>query len=231
MLSFRKIALGLGTLCLSAASLSAGTVTYNYSFSGVKNSGSSNLGNSWAFSPVGYSSPTITAFGYSGLGGHINAAALYSNGSAYDFSNPANDSGKGLGMAGNSNHQLSGNDFIVLDLGNLSGLSITTLDVYFQGLTNGEKWAIWGSNTGPGSSVYEPGSGVMTGGSDGIQNISGFEGDRYLYIAADCGSILVGGLTVVDPHSAVPEPSSTAALGISLLGGGLLLRRWKLARK
>ncbi len=231
MLSFRRIALGLGSLCLSVASLSAGTVTYNYSFSGVKNSGSSNLGNSWTFSPVGYSSPKITAYGYGGLDGHISATALYSNGSAYDFSNPANDSGKGLGIASDSNHQLTGRNFIVLDLGNLNGLTISTLDVYFQGLTYNEKWAIWGSNTGPGSTVYEPGSGVMTGGSDGVQNISSFKGDRYLYVAADCESILLGALTVVDPNAPVPEPGATAALGFSLLGASLLVRRWRLARK
>jgi hypothetical protein len=181
--------------------------------------------------PVGYpSGPSITAYGYSGLDsfGGISAKTLYSKGGAFNFSNPNSPSNGevGLGIAGDGDHEISGDDFIVLDISKLTKLTLSSINLYFESTTDGDSFSLWGSNALPSlnSWLFEPGN-VITGDKDGAVNISSLEGDKYLYITANCDSdILIGGLPAVDPAVA-PEPAYTAVCGALFLFGGLSLRR------
>jgi hypothetical protein len=211
---FTRFALACGIACSSVAALNATIVTYDYSFGGV-NGGNKDLGNSYTFSPIGYSSPSITAYGYTGLGGnHVSAVDLYSKGSAFNFSNPSTSSNgeSGLGLVNDpsGDHEIAEGSFVVLNLNNLEKLTLTSLNLYFESTTDGESFSVWGSNSMPGNSASMPWQGVITGDKDGSVNIASLKGDEYIYITANCDSnILIGGLTAVDP-SVAPEPAYTA---------------------
>ncbi len=101
-------------------------------------------------------------------------------------------------------------------------LSLTTLDIYTGSATDGEEWAIWGSNTAAvaGQNFVIPTSGLITGTSEGSQNVSSLSGDKYLFVTAESGNILLGGVA-----TAAPEPASAGLLGLALVGCGLLFRR------
>lgn len=217
---------------MSVAALSATPVTYDYSFGGVSGGGIT-LGTSHKFTPAGYTAPIITAYGFSGLGdGHgVTATDLYSKGAAFDFSNPSdpNNGESGLGIASGSDHEIAGSDFVVLDISKLNGLVLSSINLYFESTTGDDKFALWGSNVFPSGTVSEPGNGVITGDQNGAVNIAALAGDKYLYITADCGNILVGGIAATDPAS-TPEPAYTGALGGMLIFGGAFLRR-RLSRR
>ncbi len=114
--------------------------------------------------------------------------------------------------------------FIELDLGSLS---ISTINM--ESTTSGEEWEIWGSNTAAvaGHALGIPSStatGVLTGYSEGNQNVSSLSNDRYIFITVAgpwYGNVLLGGATAVT----TPEPGTASLLGLALVGSGLLFRR------
>lgn len=207
-------------LCASVVfggALQAATV-YNYAFGGLT---PNDLGTTHTFSPTSGPSPTITASGFQpGPGTTVVAVDLYSKGSS-GFPPPNDESGLGLTNDPSHDHEITPGSFIMLDLGNLQ---LTSLGIYMESTTDGEKWDIWGSNTPAvsGHSYTIPNG--ITGTSEGLQNLSSLEGDRYIFISSLCGNVLVGALTdtVVTTN---PEPASAGLAGLALLGFGVLFRR------
>ncbi len=238
-MNFKKLALTAGILFAAALSLPANTV-YQYSFGNLGNLGSS----SHTFAPVnGPSSLSITAAGYHGLGSwNLSSVNLYSKGSAFDFSHPGNNGESGLGLVNDrsGDHEITAGNFIVLDLGNLSNLVLSSIGVYTESTTGNEHWAIWGSNSNtPGTDWLQryvvPGN-ALTDNSpshsdQGLQDVSNFSNSRYLFVTSTNGNVLLGAFSATDPASATPEPASAALLGIALLCVGTLSRRLKLRRK
>ncbi len=210
-----QLSLLLGAAILFSGALQASSV-YNYGFGGLGNIGS----NTKTFSPSSGPNPNITAIGFKpGTGSTVTAANLYSKGSV-GFPPPNDESGLGLVNDPTHDNEITSGSFIMLDLGNLS---ISSLGVYTESTTDGEEWKIWGSNTPAfaGQSFTIPGSG-LTGTGEGDQNVTSLAGDRYIFITAVNGNVLLGGITATATN---PEPSSAGLAGLAFVGCGLLFRR------
>lgn len=213
-----KVAIFLGALLTFGGALQAASV-YNYAFGGL---GGDLHSSTHTFAPTSGSGPTITAYGFKpGPGSTVASVNLYSKGSGV-FPPPNNESGLGLTNDGTGDGEITPGSFIELDLGNLS---ISSLGIYTESTTNGEDWEIWGSNTAAsaGHSFSIPASnaaGVLTGHTQGDQNVSSLAGDRYVFITSLNGNVLLGGLTAT-----TPEPGTASLLGLALVGSGLLFRR------
>jgi len=216
-----KVALILGATLALCGALQAAT-TYTYEFGGL----GGDLGSSThAFAPTNGPGPNITAHGFKpGFASNVFAVDLYSKG------NPGDESGLGLTNDPSHENEITVGSFVMLDMGSLSIATLST-----ESTTNGEKWEIWGSNTAAiaNSSYTIPSSngiGVLTGTSEGDQNVSSLKGDRYIFVTAldyysgdrkiTDGNILICGVTATD----APEPASAGLLGLALLTSGFLFR-------
>ncbi|MGH9582774.1 MAG: PEP-CTERM sorting domain-containing protein [Bryobacteraceae bacterium] len=211
-----KAAVVVGVLTAFAGAMQAAPVD-NYAFGGLGNLHSS----THTFSPVGGSGPSITASGFQvQYRGGLTAVGLYSKGSGV-FPPPNDESGLGLVNDPTGDNEITQGSFIML---NLTDLSLSSLGIYTESTTSPDEWEIWGSNSAAyvGENFSIPTSGVLTGTTEGDQNVSSLEGDRYIFISAVKGNILLGGLTA---NSAVPEPASAGLLGLAFMGAGLLFRK------
>ena len=202
-----------GVLVAGALSLPASTV-YQYSFGGLGVLGSS----SHAFSPVsGPSSLSITAYGVDALGG----SNLYSKGSNFNFSNLSYDSESGLGLASDptGDHEISPRNYVVLDLANLAGF--LSKGLYVESSSGTDRWAIWGWNgsLSDAASAFSASS-VISGSSQGLQDLSALSGDQWIALTATSGNVLLGAFRA----SAAPEPASEGLLGLALIGTALVIR-------
>jgi PEP-CTERM motif-containing protein len=213
-LKISNIAVLLGASLVCGGALQAATV-YNYAFGGLGNLGSS----THTFAPTSGPAPTITATGFhvSSSSNVVSKVNLYSKGTTH-FA-PGEESG--LGLTNDSDDEITPGNFIMLDLGNLS---ISSLGIYMESTTDGEKWDIWGSNTAvtAGQTFSIPVG--LTGIGEGDQTVNSLAGDRYIFISSlghSWDNVLLGGLTA----TATPEPGSAALLGLALAGSGLLFRR------
>ena len=219
----KKLAAIAGVILAGALSLPASTV-YQYSFGGLGSLGSS----SHVFAPVnGPSSYSITAHGGTFGGSQVN---LYSKGSSYNFANPwsssNHESGLGLTNDRSGSHEITPGSYIVLDLANVAGFSVSSLGLYTTSTEGDDSWAIWGWNGNlSGALAAYLGSGVVHGSDEGLQSLSSFASDRWLGITATRGDILLGGFTVSGNPSATPEPTSAALMGLAAVGMALLVRK------
>jgi len=224
-MNFRGLILSSTAVFALSGVMQASTV-YNYAFGGSGNLGS----NTHTFAPVGGSGPVINATGYQGLGSSLSAVNLYSKGVA-SFPAPNDESGLGLTNDRSGDNEITSCSFIMLDLAKLSGIS--KLGLYTESTTGGEQWKIWGSQTAPssGQSYSSPTTGFLTGTSEGIQDISSLDSDRYIFVTSTRGNILLGGFTATESSSAAtPEPASAGLLGLALVAAGLVSRR-RLSKK
>ena len=214
-MKFSKLAFIFGALVIFGGALQA-SVTYNYSFGGP----GGDLGsNTHVFSNTSGPNPTVTAVGYSNLGSlqGIHAVDLYSKGSGGD------ENGLGLVNDPSGDHEITPGSLVYLDLNNLDKLVLTSLSVSMESTTDGETWAIWGSNIAPTSEHFysAPFSGVLTGTKEGNVDLDSLLCERYIFISADCGNVLLSGLTAsVD----APEPASVGLMGLSLAIAFLVFR-------
>lgn len=207
----------MGASLICGGALQAATI--NYAFGGL----GGDLGSSThTFAPTSGPNPTITASGFHVNSSHVvSTVHLYSKGSGA-FPPPSDESGLGLTNDSTGDHEITPGNFIMLDLGNLS---ISTLGIYTESTTDGEKWDIWGSNTAVVSGQTFTIPNGLTGFNEGDQNVSSLAGDRYIFITSlgtSSNNILLGALTAT---TATPEPSSAALFSLALMGSGLLFRR------
>jgi len=218
-MKFWRLALFSSALIAVGGALQAGT-TYDYSLGGL----GGDLGsNSHVFSPTSGPNPNVTAVGYTNLGNgkNISAVHLYSKGLG-GWPIPAGESGLGLANDRSGDGEITTGSFLYLDLANLDKLGLSSLDLYMGSTTDGETWAIWGSNTAPVSGKFSmPTSGVLTGTAEGDQNLNSLLSDRYIFVTSLDGNVLVSGLAA---STSTPEPASAGLIGLALAGSCLVLR-------
>ncbi len=219
-MKFCRLALFSSALIVFGGALQAGT-TYDYSFGGL---GGKLASNTHVFSPTSGPNPNVTAVGYTNLGNNKNLSGvdLYSKGSGA-WPAPNDESGLGLSNDRSGDGEITSSSFVYLDVANLEKLGLASLDIYMGSTTDGEKWAIWGSNTAPvsGQKFSMPGTGVLTGKTEGDKNLDSLLSDRYIFITSENGNVLVDGLAAT---TSTPEPASAGLLGLALAGSCLVLR-------
>jgi len=181
---------------LFAGAMQAATITWNFSTGTVGNVGSSTeIFNSGGFN--------VTANGFAA---NTVARNLFGKASGGDEN--------GLGLVDTSDNELSGNNFIQLDLSALSGF--TNFKIAFNSTTD-EGWQVF--NCAASGTVCA--TSLLTGNNEGtlnsisVGNVTGT--GRYLDVKATSGNVLLFKLTADTPS--VPEPSTISFMVLS----GILL--------
>ena len=186
----------LAITVLFAGAMQAATITWDFSTGTVGNVGSSTE----IFTSGGFS---VTANGFAA---NTVARNLFGKASGGDEN--------GLGLVDTVDNELSGNNFIQLDLSALTGF--TNFKIAFNSTTD-EGWQVF--NCSASGTVCA--TSLLTGNNEGtlnsisVGNVTG--SGRYLDVKATSGNVLLYKLTADTPS--VPEPSS---LSFMLLSGILL---------
>jgi len=186
----------LAITVLFAGAIQAATITWDFSTGTVGNVGSSTA----IFTKDGFN---VTA---SGFAANAVARNLFGKASGGDEN--------GLGLVDTVDNELSGNNFIQLDLSALTGF--TNFKIAFNSTTD-EGWQVF--NCSASGTVCA--TSLLTGNNEGtlnsisVGNVTG--SGRYLDVKATSGNVLLYKLTADTPS--VPEPSTISYMVLS----GILL--------
>lgn len=186
----------LAITVLFAGAMQAATITWDFSTGTVGNVGSSTE----IFTKDGFN---VTA---SGFAANAVARNLFGKASGGDEN--------GLGLVDTVDNELSGNNFIQLDLSALTGF--TNFKIAFNSTTD-EGWQVF--NCSASGTVCA--TSLLTGSNEGtlnsisVGNVTG--SGRYLDVKATSGNVLLYKLTADTPS--VPEPSTISFMVLS----GILL--------
>lgn len=186
----------LAITVLFAGAMQAATITWDFSTGTVGNVGSSTA----IFTKDGFN---VTA---SGFAANAVARNLFGKASGGDEN--------GLGLVDTVDNELSGNNFIQLDLSALTGF--TNFKIAFNSTTD-EGWQVF--NCSASGTVCA--TSLLTGNNEGtlnsisVGNVTG--SGRYLDVKATSGNVLLYKLTADTPS--VPEPSTISFMVLS----GILL--------
>ena len=186
----------LAITVLFAGAIQAATITWDFSTGTVGNVGSSTE----IFTKDGFN---VTA---SGFAANAVARNLFGKASGGDEN--------GLGLVDTVDNELSGNNFIQLDLSALTGF--TNFKIAFNSTTD-EGWQVF--NCSASGTVCA--TSLLTGNNEGtlnsisVGNVTG--SGRYLDVKATSGNVLLYKLTADTPS--VPEPSTISFMVLS----GILL--------
>jgi hypothetical protein len=186
----------LAITVLFAGAIQAATITWDFSTGTVGNVGSSTA----IFTKDGFN---VTA---SGFAANAVARNLFGKASGGDEN--------GLGLVDTVDNELSGNNFIQLDLSALTGF--TNFKIAFNSTTD-EGWQVF--NCSASGTVCA--TSLLTGSNEGtlnsisVGNVTG--SGRYLDVKATSGNVLLYKLTADTPS--VPEPSTISFMVLS----GILL--------
>jgi len=186
----------LAITVLFAGAMQAATITWDFSTGTVGNVGSSTE----IFTKDGFN---VTA---SGFAANAVARNLFGKASGGDEN--------GLGLVDTVDNELSGNNFIQLDLSALTGF--TNFKIAFNSTTD-EGWQVF--NCSASGTVCA--TSLLTGNNEGtlnsisVGNVTG--SGRYLDVKATSGNVLLYKLTADTPS--VPEPSTISFMVLS----GILL--------
>jgi hypothetical protein len=210
----------LGATALTMASAASATVNIDFG------SHPGNLGTSETYTSGALS---VSAYGYSD-GFILSAPAdLYGKNFGGDE--------QGLGLAGDPSGQNEiywGNSilgaFVELDVSALFGL-VSNAQFFMNSTTEGEQWAVYGSNS-VGCGWFCPGASLPLTGSDEGTLHDLFDFGTYQYYDfyslgtggnAAPGNVLLGGLALTP--SSVPEPGTWAMMLLGFGGVGAAMRR------
>ena len=199
----------VGAVALAAATAANAGVTIDF------NTATGNIGNSHTYTGSGLS---VTATGYSAAS---TQAALYGKNLGGDEN--------GIGLAGDPSGQheiYKGTDFIQLDVHSLFGLA-TGASFFMGSSTNGENWAVYGSNT-----AGALGTQLMTGTDESLHALTGWGQYNYYDFVSlgtwnstthsyGTGNVLLGGLSI----AAAPEPATWAMMLVGFGAMGFASRR------
>lgn len=209
---------------LGAFTVSATTVTYNFSTPANQSLGASSQ--SFASTPTGYS---ITAYGFEN--GSANSLYIKNEGT----------SESGLGLASQNDFEIDTHGLVVIDISNLDSASLLQLEV--ASVDRGESFAVYGLTSsafsGGSTAPKLPGSALVTGGSsldDTYFSVPDFSGYKYLALTATDGNVLLQGLSAnvtgsIGNVAGTPEPATMGIVGLALVGVALAGRLRKKTAK
>jgi len=134
-----------------------------------------------------------------------------------------NDGGNEIGLgiaAGGADHELTGNERIVVNFTNAVGAGATDLSFDFRmgSATGPDRWDVMGSNSATG-----PFAEVMHGQGNGVH--SGLPLFNFYEFSATGGDVLLHEVSANVSPVSTPEPASLALFGLGLFGLGLAGRR------
>jgi hypothetical protein len=215
-----RISTALASLTLIATALTPARAT---SYFGAFSNPSGTLSTSQVYTSNGVN---IVAYGF--LEGSPNTPTdLYGKASGGD------ENGLGLKRDTTGDNEIQTNDFVQLDFSDPNTkLNITQAQMSIGSSTNGEGWAIYGSNT-----LGTLGTLLKTGSNENSFNILPYLGDtqgqyRYLSVTATKGNVLLDSvvLTGTAPTTcfATPEPATLLMVGLALTGCGITMRKRRL---
>ena len=119
-----------------------------------------------------------------------------------------------MGLTTDSDHEITANHYIQLDVTSLQGLTISSI---MNSSTGSEAWKVFESSTGSATT----GTSIMTGSDENSHSITIGSGIKYLDFTATSGNVLLNSIT----YTSTPEPLTLALTGSGLLGLALLRRR------
>ena len=190
---------------------------------------SSNILDNGAASP-GADLGVTNTFTVGGLS--IVAKAFAISGGPFDlFGKNGGTDETGLGLTGDTDHEIDTNSFIQLDfadptVNNPKKYNVTQVTIQFASVQAGETWSLYGSNT----AGTAPGTGdsallIGNSGSESVLTIPNFS--MYRYFMATAGgtgghNVLIGQIEVT---ATTPEPVTSLLMGGALLAMGLGARK------
>ncbi len=181
---------------------------------------------------------TTLYYNFDTFAGQLNTSQTYTSNAVtitaygYDQGRPDDLYGKqnggdenGLGLMGDSDHEIQSDSFVQLNLSNVWALHPSSVSMSIGSVQSGENWVIYGSNT-----LGKLGSEIQSGTLDAPSNfLLAANAKNYQFISVEAGSqcadVLLGTLTATTPQGGVPEPGSFALLGAGLIGMGFFVRK------
>lgn len=188
-MKFRNFAIAAAALAFSSFPAWADSYSYNF------NSGTGD----------GPTSQTFTVNGVS-----LTATGYISNELANLYFKNGGGSETGAGLTRLTDHEIMGNGFIQLDLGNvMAAIPTGTVTLAVGSVQPGETFSLYGSNT-----AGMEGAWLGTGTSADIMfNLSNPLGYRYISIGSSSGNVLLDAVTV-----STPEPGAAVLMIAGLMG-------------
>ena len=171
---------------------------------------------------------------YSTSAGNVVASGYSSPDTDQDLYGKADGGNEqGLGLSGATQNEIpsGGEAFIQLNVSDLFG-SVSAVDFFMNSTTDGEEWAVYGSNTDAAGfgDLLLTGSDEGTGNMHALPDFGQYQFYNFYSLGTNgqtFGNVLIGGLTLTE---SVPEPATWAMmlLGFGAMGVAFRRRRPKL---
>ncbi len=204
-MNLRKYTLTMAGLAAMSMSLSAATITYNFS-----ENGTGDIGTTSSFASAPPTGPSLVASGFSS---NTHTAQLYSKNAGGD------ENGLGLDLGYfDPDNEIQGNGFIQIDVAPLLAM-YGNLTFQMNSSTGDDTWVVYATNT---ASTLSGASLVGDGTNESSHTFT--TSKTYLDFTASSGNVLLRDITAT---ATVPEPGTMSLLcgGFAMLGLGLIRRK------